>query len=245
MNPLGRLVGLGKACVRKILLRSQLGRAYYERRKARQRQKELETLQRYGGMILGKVHAILSREKIAYCVWSGTLLGCVRDGGLMAHDDDIDIAILPGDVSVQRLIELFEAEGFKFFWAWKCQGRITEFAVTYKGVHIDFYFLKDSGDHSESHWYMPLEGVKYPDEFSWSAICTSLPKIRDLKALKLPRYNICVNIPENYDEILSVQYGAWRIPDTNWKSTAEIFNGYRRLLTEFGRQVSRESLFDA
>ena len=52
-----------------------------------------------------------------------------------------------------------------------------------------------------------------------------------------------MNVPENFDAILSTHYGPWRIPDANWKASIDVAGGNRRLLTEFGQQVSKESLF--
>jgi len=241
------LVQAGKSCIRGILSLSPAGRRYYAERKKRQRMETLQRVQTYGGEILSKIHAILTREKIDYIIEGGTLLGCVRDGGIMPHDDDIDIALPPfPPISARRIVELLEKEGFAFFWAWKYNGRITEFSVSYKGVHIDFSFLHDAGTHFESHWYMPISGIKYPNKRTWSGLSTNRPKIKGLQPLHVNKYEIDVMIPSNYDEWLKSCYGNWRTPDPSWKSKIDPNNlpkeGSRRLLPDFAVMISRKDL---
>lgn len=236
-----RAILLSKAVVRCFLNLTPMGRRYYAARKRRQKAEALANLQRFGGEILDKVHRLFMANGIKYMVSFGTLLGCVRDGGIMAHDDDVDFAILPGTMSPKRVVELLEKCGFEFYWAWKCEGRITEFAVTYNNIHIDFYLFKDCGNHYESHWYMPIKGVVYPDKFTWSTMVVSLPVVTKIKEFFVRKYGIKVMIPDNYDEVLTASYGLWRIPDPNWKSeVAESDN--HRFIKENGRQVSRSEL---
>lgn len=45
--------------------------------------------------ILKEVDAVFKKHNIPYFLFFGTLLGCVRDGGYIPWDDDIDIAVMP------------------------------------------------------------------------------------------------------------------------------------------------------
>lgn len=45
--------------------------------------------------LLEEFNKILGKEKIIYFLDSGSLLGCYREGKIIAHDDDIDICLFP------------------------------------------------------------------------------------------------------------------------------------------------------
>ena len=174
-----QIIEFGKVCARHILSWTPIGRRYYARRKERQHQAILDAVQRYGEEIIAKVFDVCKRQEIPSVLIFGTLLGCVRDGALMRHDDDIDIAVLPSkDIDVMQMVKELELVGFRFFWAWECGGRITEIAFTYCTVHVDFYLLGEKEDKYVAHWYTPVKGVKYPSKKFWSAIECSLPIIK-------------------------------------------------------------------
>lgn len=245
-----KIMGIAKMLARNVLSWTSWGRAYYKRRKQQQKDAEIANVQKNGKEVLLKVNELLCKENIEYTVAFGTLLGCIREGEIIKHDDDIDFAIMPNAVNAGRLVRLLENAGFEFFWAWKCQGRITEIAVTYRDVHIDFYFLHEVDGYYEAHWYMPLDGVKYPDDKTWSTLCIRLLKTEGVMPWHLSMYDIDVMVPRNYDEILTSHYGSWRKPDPNWKvdlqnkGIALQSNDRKHFIEEFGRQISKDEVFE-
>lgn len=48
--------------------------------------------------LMKRVHAFLRKHKITYWADSGTLLGAIRNGGIIPWDDDLDIGMLQSDV---------------------------------------------------------------------------------------------------------------------------------------------------
>ena len=241
-----KVVEVLKFCARNILLLTPAGRAYYARRKALQRQAALAAVQQYGEEILAKVFELCDKRKIPSVVFFGTLLGCVRDGEIMKHDDDIDIAILPvKDLNVLQMISDFESSGFEFFWAWECDGNITEIAFTYKSVHVDFYFMYEKLNHFMTHWYTPIDGIKYATKKHWSTIECAFPKIKKIVDFKPLSFSSIVRVPDNFDEVLTCHYGAWQKPDSTWKSDAagkEKAN--RKFLDKHGRMMDIVELKD-
>lgn len=59
------------------------------------------------------IHDTLTKHHVPYFILGGTLLGAVRNRGIIPHDDDGDIAIMKKDVpKFLKLIPLFEKAGY-------------------------------------------------------------------------------------------------------------------------------------
>jgi phosphorylcholine metabolism protein LicD len=56
--------------------------------------------------MMEKIHDAFSKNNIKYFVDGGSLLGAVRDGGIIPYDDDIDIGVLDRDF--ERVIPLLD-----------------------------------------------------------------------------------------------------------------------------------------
>lgn len=64
--------------------------------------------------LMKDVHELFEKNGITYWANGGTLLGCVRHGGMIPWDDDLDIAIDQQDVSkVQAIESQLEAIGYE------------------------------------------------------------------------------------------------------------------------------------
>ena len=64
-----------------------------------------------------KITKIFNENNITYFIHSGTLLGSVREGNIISHDDDIDIAVFPYDVEFllsDEFNKILEKEDLKF-----------------------------------------------------------------------------------------------------------------------------------
>jgi hypothetical protein len=209
-----------KEKVKKILKSSSLGRVIYEpihwcyRLYSVPRRRRV--LRRNGILVLTRLSEIFERHQIPAFAAYGTLLGFVREGGFLKHDDDIDIGILPGPWSPRRLLEvLLEKEsGFLFLWGFSYNGKVTEFKMQYRDVPIDFFFYEDDGEkfHAGSYHFYP--NMKYPSPTANSAQRVCEPRIVNLSKIKV--YGIDFPVPENTEFVLESLYGNWRVPDTKW-----------------------------
>ena len=56
--------------------------------------------------MMEKIHDAFNKNNIKYLVDGGSLLGAVRDGGIIPYDDDIDIGVLDRDF--ERVIPLLD-----------------------------------------------------------------------------------------------------------------------------------------
>ncbi|BAN03329.1 hypothetical protein [Ilumatobacter coccineus] len=122
----------------------------------------------------------------------GTLLGCVREGGFIASDYDIDVGIFADEITLDEVKTLFEGTEFELTQDFEFKVGV----ASPTGVQIDFflttrergYFLS-KGFRSIHNWYFtPFELMEYP--FLGERFL----------------------IPATYEKHLDENYGNWRDP---------------------------------
>ena len=85
---------------------------------------------------LANTDKLLRKNKILYWIDGGTLLGQVRNGGMMKWDDDVDIAILGKDINnLFRLKSEFKKLGYGMAWGVGGQNIIKIFDLNGKTIH--------------------------------------------------------------------------------------------------------------
>jgi hypothetical protein len=122
----------------------------------------------------------------------GTLLGCVREGGFIASDYDIDVGIFADEIDLDEVKQLFD--GTEFTLTQDFEYKVGVASPT--GIQIDFflttrergYFLS-KGYRSIHNWYFtPFDLMEY--EFLGERFL----------------------IPATYEKHLDENYGNWRSP---------------------------------
>ena len=211
---------------------------YWKKVKSRRQQARL---QNSWGKIVGLVHESLSKNGISYCADFGTLLGIIRDNGPIKHDEDIDFTVSSG-VDVRKLITTLVDAGFKFYRGFKYDGMLTELTFTYEEVNFDFFF-QFIGEDGVSYYFDYIPQFDYTESkiLSWMA-----RKVRKPAFGKFITRNVSgvqVAIPENYDEVLRIYYGSWRIPDPSWNYETGVDTRRRMVLPHIGEPVSIEKCY--
>ena len=135
---------------------------------------------------------------------SGTLLGIIRDGELIAHDDDVDICYIsnhsePEDIlsERERLVEFLRTKGCKL----KPSGVAHYWCSTPKSVKLDIFTGWIDGDRCFMN-PLNIEGLNKSD---------ILPLVK--------RYvrGEGLMIPNNPEALLELNYGPkWKTPDPLW-----------------------------
>jgi len=141
---------------------------------------------------LGAVIQALNKQGAKHWLHAGTMLGCVRDHGLIPYDNDIDISCLMDQAElVCEAIRDLLSQGFELL---RCYGDNALVSIVRENVYIDFYLYAFSGD----GYY-----VNYSD-----VLCEE-----DLKTFPCDFLEISVNVLNNPERILEEWYGKdWRIP---------------------------------
>lgn len=213
-----------KVWLQNILKKSVVGRHVYPRLQRTWRSIVIpirrKRLHKYGYSALSRLHELLTKNGIAYHCEAGTLLGIVRDGGFIKHDDDIDICVPPGGMPLSAILKLFVDSGYTFVQCLEYESRISEFTVRDQaGIPIDVFSCRCSADEPDKMYQMfprwspdrvyPNERANHLLEFEY--VRPTGRKVVEVHGAKTV-------IPENFVQVLDSEFGPWRVPDPTFKS---------------------------
>lgn len=211
-----------KEAVKKILKSASLGKKIYpfvqKAYKIYATPMKRHRLRKHGAAALSRVIKVLRENDIEFYCDYGTLLGFIRDHGFISHDDDIDITIMPDTIQSKDLLKILINAGFGFIHGFNYKGKLIEFTIAdLSQVTIDFFFPVRNKKEKEifetlvPDW-SPMR--KYPTEKANDVLLTpyiGAKEIQDYSVL-----GIDVKIPVNYEEVLTSEYGEWKIPDPKY-----------------------------
>ena len=139
---------------------------------------------KYNLTTLGMVAPYL--EDMEYCVFFGTLLGCHREGNLLAMDDDVDIYI-----NSQHRAEISGILSSLGFSLRRDTDMFMQGEMEIEGVvaYIDFYLYYKEDNHAVDHWnfgghngetlHVPLDILLPPRSVTIGGISLKMPKDPD------------------------------------------------------------------
>lgn len=179
--------------------------------------KEFRSYQQLTIETLVEIHRICEKYGIQYQLAFGTLLGVVRDNGLIPWDYDIDI-VIPYSERYKLIRALKEDLSERFYF---CCPEINEdcrpyhMRVTPKGyksdkLHVDIFYLIGAPEDKNERTHFEEEMLKYY-------------KLREYKLVKLRDYkSIRIKLSYIYHKLLSLYYS---LNDIN-KYLADICDKY-------------------
>ena len=146
----------------------------------------------------------------------GTMLGIIREGRILGHDLDIDIAVyVESDSEKERLKSILLDAGCKLKWSFLVEGLgIVEESFIYNDLKFDinYYTREENRDVCYLMYHDP--DLVYPDN-EMSVVKLSVSSVSCVK--KVPFLGREVTVPEDPEKYLSERYGEnWRIPDTKY-----------------------------
>ena len=213
-----------KVWIQNILKTSVIGRHVYPRMQKAWRSIVIplrrKRLHKHGYGALSRLHELLTKNDIAYHCEAGTLLGIVRDGGFIKHDDDIDICVPPGRLPMSGVLKVFIDAGYEAVQCLEYEGHLSEFTVRDRtGIPIDIFTCRFTPDEPGKMYQMfprwsptrtyPNARANHLLEFEYvRPTGTKVVKVHDAETV----------IPENYVEVLDSEFGPWRVPDPSFKS---------------------------
>lgn len=143
-----------------------------------------------------------------YWVWAGMLLGWAREGQLLAHDRDADFAILPEDVAeLLKLVPVLRAAGFLPLMQFRNnEGRVTELTFRRHGAKFEFFVFEEVD--GALRYFVYGGPIGSPLELEAKIPRQALVPFEFLGRTWLR--------PEDFESELTLMYGTWRVPQTDW-----------------------------
>ena len=172
-----------------------------------------------GAEVAARIQRILTDAGIETSLACGSLLGVVREGHFMAHDDDLDfmVVVTPGfDWDAVRIA--LEPEGFTLRYHYMFGNTITEQTyATDSGFRFDIFgFVADEETSTmRLFYYAQRRDMIYENPGDSSVWYRDLPLCRNMVPVEVEGHTLV--IAGNAEDILAVHYGPdWRVPDTGW-----------------------------
>lgn len=192
------------------------------------------------------VSDFLDALPVVHWIDSGSLLGLMRGGDLLPHDDDIDVGVWveSGDVLLKHR-RSFRRAGYKVrvFKYERRPYKVQLVAESGNGQrHIDINLFRRCGLHAWCPQHIRRPGavtratlVGSPLEWYWRTLQPSvsmdrLPwsRMRELWTWWIPMrfFDRCfvdrrlgLPVPGDWAEYLSFRYGEWQVPNKDWDLT--------------------------
>nr|WP_312326957.1 LicD family protein [Acinetobacter oleivorans] len=156
-----------------------------------------------GEKALLSLKKIFDDHNIPFFLVSGTLLGCMREGGLLAHDKDADVGVWE-DQAHDFIEKIIRQSGLFYLQASRTKHVIRAKHVNGTAIDIFFHYREP-----KNYWH---GGVK----LKWNNTPFNLMPHNFLGTI--------FNIPVNYDLYLKENYGDWKTPLKEFDSSTDTTN---------------------
>lgn len=184
--------------------------------------KKKKALHKSGIKTVFDIQNILSNYKIPFFFDMGTLLGIIREGELLSHDMDIDVAIYIPLEEIDKFRKYMCDNDCKLAYSYVADrvGNVED-SFLKNGIKFDVNYYRKDGEQDICYLLYRDAERQYADDNILDVVKLRCPSIKsillyDFKGKK-------VNVPENPEQYLETRYGKWRVPDKNyvyWKGNS-------------------------
>ncbi|MBR7071250.1 MAG: hypothetical protein IKI29_03705 [Clostridia bacterium] len=174
-----------------------------------------EQLRSRGVETVAQIQSILTAYGHPFFFDMGTLLGIVREGKLLGHDMDIDVAVY--DAEADDLRDFLLKNGCEHRYRYRSDAfGVMEDSYRLNGIKFDINYYVHDGQRDVCYLAYRDEAEQYASLTEMSVLALSC---RPIHALILqPFFDTAVSIPKDAEQYLAERYGDdWRIPNKNWK----------------------------
>ncbi len=173
-----------------------------------------------GHQIISIIASQAYKKKLPLFIEWGTLIGIVRDGGIIPWDDDIDFSSLLDlfDEVIEFLFDIkqfLESQTNSIIAIKNLKNKITidiqSKDKSFYDIHVDIDFKEIKNNEaiqiSNPIWYTPAKHIEKLDTFMWNGVK--------------------IYIPSNVDKYLSFVYGDWKTPKRDY--SMDDYNNYKKV----------------
>lgn len=147
----------------------------------------------------------------------GTLLGIVRDGHLLKHDIDMDVAIYADDENAKAAIkDAIIAGGSKILYSYAVDGLgVVEESYTHNGIKFDVNYYSRQDDADVCYLMYSDPDIVYSSSDVMSVVRLECKSIDGIE--KLEFFGKSINVPNDSKGYLAQRYGeGWTVPDLGY-----------------------------
>lgn len=160
---------------------------------------------------------ILEENDIPYSLACGTLLGIVREGDFLDNDNrDTDI-VVPEEYE-WKIRNIFDnRDEYIYGCIWRKEISILPKDKRFK---MDIFLLEKKGENDYRLNSYKINDKTNTRDIEWQI---KFPNYFPTQKIKYRNGTVYgkVNIPKNFDEILTIEYGNWRVPEPNFQPEEE------------------------
>ena len=167
---------------------------------------------------LDLLHTTLADSPLGerYWICGGALLGWAREGGLLAHDPDVDFHFWREDEELfLQAVELLVQVGFKRVFCWRnIAGEVSEYVLTYQSIKFEFFAAHRHNDNTR--WYLYVGNVKQK--------IAAMELLRESPGCELESFEFLGKRwlkPKDHEAYLRTVYGDWRKPKPHFDVLTE------------------------
>lgn len=209
-----------KKYIKKIImsccLTKQIYLCYQKRKFSIYKKHKIELMQKNGDYVIGIIQNLLSEKNIAFFFDMGTLLGIIREGKLLKHDMDIDVAVyVDSEKEKKDLRDFLLNRGCSLHKAFEVEGvGLVEESYIIESIKFDInYYIKRENKDLCYLLFRNPEKV-YLDK-SMDVVELTCDSIQSIEKTKFN--GIDINIPKDAKQYLATRYGDnWSVPDKNY-----------------------------
>lgn len=177
--------------------------------------RQSQRIQANGYQLIAAVQQLLDREGIEVFADFGTLLGIVREGGLLAHDLDIDLGVIvKDDLDMLRVRTALERFGFKVWREYSIDDQVVEGSFRLFGVKLDINYYRVDGQTART-WLFYRDPDKEYGPRERDIVEMRYSPLRGFTTVEV--HGAHIRIPVDAESLLAEKYGpSWRTPDQGW-----------------------------
>ena len=208
---MGRIKSFLKNFILTKFLYHKIAAARYQRKK----KKKLRAMKAKGNETIFLIQSVLE-GKCFFFFDMGTLLGMIREGRLLGHDLDIDVAVyVNSQTEICHIRKVLNESGccLKYSYLIDTIG-IVEDSYEVNGIKFDINYYAREGDKDVCYLMYRDAQMNYEHDQMDVVKLTCSPILETTGYCFLGRE---VNVPVEAEKYLAERYGSdWRIPNTAW-----------------------------
>lgn len=175
------------------------------------------SIQKHGLSYLSEVTKALNERGILSFADFGTLLGIIREQGLLKHDLDIDVGVMiTSETDYRTISSVMEKLHYVKSREFTIDGRVKEQSYFRKFIKVDLqYYTGDPEDSALMNCYLFYNPGRDPSETRWKSVVKKCPRVKSVRSVAVQGHPI--DVPDNAEDILVYKYGPnWKKPDKGW-----------------------------